>query len=420
MKQYFTELRELIRGFASAMNLISPEVQNHHQQVAYLACRLARQLQMPENVQQNMIYAGLLHDVGSIILGPDSTLIQLEKNPFLLTRKSAEILQLLPQTKQIASILNSNILTRPNLLRPMSSLREIVDSGLIVRTADYVSLQIKPDIPILNQAAKIADTVRENEHHFGSRIADAFLELSQIESVWLDLVLRPDAFLDYLPVSTPLTLEHTQSLTEVMSLIIDFRSPFTAMHSAGVAATAAELARLTGMSEEEQMLMRIAGNLHDLGKLKIPREILEKPGRLTTEEFNIIKEHAYYTTIFLQQISGFEELALWAGLHHEKLNGNGYPFRLTSEKIPYGSRIMACADIFSAITEERPYRKGMPKDQVIRIMQENVDNGSLSHIIVECLLDNYDTIDVERDRQSHIAGRRYFESIRQSADEKDH
>ena len=417
MKQTFTELRELIRGFAAAMNLISPEVQNHHQQVAYLACRLARQLQMPESMQQHVLYAGLLHDVGSIILGPDSSRIEPQKNPFALAKKSAEILQLLPQTKPLASVLTSNLLSRTNLLRPVTNLRDIMDAGFIIRTADYISLHLRPDIPVLNQVKTLSESLRENEHFFSSRVIDAFLEISQIESVWLDLVIRPEAFLDFLPASTPLTLERTQSLTEVVSLIIDFRSPFTAMHSAGVAATAVELARLSGMSGEEQLLMRIAGHLHDLGKLKIPREILEKPGRLTDEEFNIIKEHAYYTTIFLQDVQGFEQITLWAGLHHEKLNGNGYPFRLSADKIPFGSRIMACADIFSAITEERPYRKGMPKDKAIQVMRENVTNGTLSPIIVECLLDNYDAIDAERDIQSHIQGRRYFESLKNTPEE---
>ena len=172
MKQTFTELRELIRGFAAAMNLISPEVQNHHQQVAYLACRLARQLQMPESMQQHVLYAGLLHDVGSIILGPDSSRIEPQKNPFALAKKSAEIL------------------SRTNLLRPVANLRDIMDAGFIIRTADYISLHLRPDIPVLNQVKTLSESLRENEHFFSSRVIDAFLEISQIESVWLDLVIR--------------------------------------------------------------------------------------------------------------------------------------------------------------------------------------------------------------------------------------
>ncbi|MBP3873200.1 MAG: HD domain-containing protein, partial [Lachnospiraceae bacterium] len=77
--------------------------------------------------------------------------------------------------------------------------------------------------------------------------------------------------------------------------IIDYRSPFTAMHSAGVAASARELARLYGMSEEDCKKMEIAGRLHDVGRLRVPNSILEKPGKLTDDEFDIVKEHPYYT-----------------------------------------------------------------------------------------------------------------------------
>ena len=419
MKEAFTDLRDLTRAFASAMNLISPEVQNHHQQVAYLSYRIAEQMQLPAEILNNIVYGALLHDVGSIILGPTATLHVLEEHPLALAKNSSEILSLLPQTRKIAEIVGSTQLIQSARLRPLSAIRDVRSSSQIIRLADFVSLLIAPDVSILNQVSRITETVKSQANEFGSPIVDAFLEISKTESVWMDMLLRRDAFLDFLPAHNPLTLERTQSLTEVMSVIIDFRSPFTAMHSAGVAASAVELARYIGMSEEEQTMMRIAGNLHDLGKLKIPKEILEKPGKLTDEEFNIIKEHAYYTTILLNNVSGFEQLAKWAGFHHEKLNGLGYPFRLNAEEIPLGSRIMACADIFSAITEERPYRKGMPKEKVIQVMKENVERGALCSIIVECLLDNYDAIDAERDRQSHIAGRRYFESIKNSRQESE-
>ncbi|MBQ7487810.1 MAG: HD domain-containing protein [Clostridia bacterium] len=414
MEHAFADLRDLIQGFAAAMNLISPEVQNHHQQVAYLSYRIADQMQLAPEIRRNIVYGALLHDVGSIIMGPDTPLLELERKPFALAKKSAEILHILPQTRHLASIVGFNVLSPVSMLRPISSIRELSEAGQVIRLSDFISLLIKPDIPILNQANSIVRAVRQCERDFSSRVIDAFIEISKMESVWMDLLLRQDAFLDFLPEHNPLTLEHTQSLTEIMSLIIDFRSPFTAMHSAGVAATAVELARRVGMSEEEQVMMRIAGNLHDLGKLKVPKAILEKPGKLTDEEFNVIKEHAYYTTLFLSRVNGFEQIAKWAGQHHEKLNGGGYPFHLKAEQLPLGSRILACADIFAAITEERPYRKSMPREKVTGIMQENAEKGALSPIIVQCLLDNYDEIDSERDRQSHIAGRRYFESIQDS------
>ena len=161
-------------------------------------------------------------------------------------------------------------------------------------------------------------------------------------------------------------------------MIIDFRSPFTAMHSAGVAASARALARLAGMNAQECDMMEIAGSLHDLGKIRTPSEILEKPGKLTSEEFNVMKEHAFFSDLLLGRVGRFDVIREWAVLHHEKLNGKGYPYHMKEGEIPFGSQIMAVADVFSAITEDRPYRKGMAEDSVKAIMRENAERGELS------------------------------------------
>ena len=136
------------------------------------------------------------------------------------------------------------------------------------------------------------------------------------------------------------------------------------------------LAELAGMSREDCIMMKIAGDLHDVGKLKVPKAILEKPGRLTDEERNIIKEHPYNTRLVLMPIQGFGKIADWAGYHHEKLNGNGYPFHFGADVLDTGSRILAVADIFSAITERRPYRDSMPKEKAMSVLTgKNTDTS---------------------------------------------
>ena len=204
-------------------------------------------------------------------------------------------------------------------------------------------------------------------------------------------------------------------LTTLMSRIIDYRSPFTAMHSAGVAASAWELAKLAGLGEDCAKQVAIAGNLHDVGKLAVPRAILEKPGKLTAEEFNVVKEHPYYTSYVLLGIDGFDDIRHWAANHHEKLKGNGYPFHYGGEQLDTGDRIMAVADIFSAITEERPYRAGMPREKAAAVLQEDVQGDAICGDIVALLLDNYEQVDEARDRLSHLAGKRYFDSLGREA-----
>jgi HD-GYP domain-containing protein (c-di-GMP phosphodiesterase class II) len=158
-----------------------------------------------------------------------------------------------------------------------------------------------------------------------------------------------------------------------------------------VAFTAKKLGKMTGYSKNECNLLLIAGYLHDLGKLAIPNSLLEKPGSLTKSEFDLIRCHTFYTYQLLDSIGGFQTINQWASFHHEKLDGSGYPFHLTGEDIPLGSRILAVSDVFTAITEDRPYRKGMDKSEVIKVMQTMADNGSLTPEIVALLLKELDS-----------------------------
>jgi HD-GYP domain-containing protein (c-di-GMP phosphodiesterase class II) len=160
--------------------------------------------------------------------------------------------------------------------------------------------------------------------------------------------------------------EELFSIGELFRHIIDFKSSFTATHTARVSACAEIMSKLFGLTELEVSMMRIAGNFHDLGKLMIPNSILEKPGRLSKDEFNIIKSHTYYTYRILKSIGGLERITDWAAFHHEKLNGEGYPFHLDYSKLDIGSRIMAVSDIFVALREDRPIEKSWKKKKFMR------------------------------------------------------
>ena len=129
---------------------------------------------------------------------------------------------------------------------------------------------------------------------------------------------------------------------------------------------------------------------------------------MTDEEFNLMKEHAYFSYRLLQSAEGFRRIAAWAALHHEKLNGTGYPFRLHGEEIPLGARIMAVADVFSAITEDRPYRDGMDRAKVEAVLRGDAEKGALSKELVTLLLDHYEEMDACRNEASRSAGKRYY------------
>jgi putative nucleotidyltransferase with HDIG domain len=155
-----------------------------------------------------------------------------------------------------------------------------------------------------------------------------------------------------------------------------------------VATVAAYLAQARGYSQAEVKLMRVAGLFHDIGKLAIPNTILEKPGKLTEREFAIIKQHPYYTYRILEKIDGFQMIAEWAALHHETLDGAGYPFRVADNSLQLGSRIVAVADVFTALSENRPYRQTLDLKEIEKIMRGMVGNRKLDGAVVSDLFLN--------------------------------
>ena len=413
MERRFASKRDIIRAFAGSMNLISSEVENHHEKVSFLAYRLADILGMDENQKKTVFYAGLLHDIGGVLQHDTLSLTDLEANAQEIVVYGAAILKQFPVTAPYAPV----VLECQTPWHCVDTLPKAQDEqvrlGQIVHLADVVTLLMEGPETTLNRAALVSDLLcHGREREFSPESLEALRRLSGREDVWLEMMVRPECYQELIPDNLFLSLDDVVAWTRFMSQIIDFRSPFTAMHSAGVAATAAAMAELSGMSEAECKMMRIAGYLHDVGKLKIPDEVLEKPGKLSDEEFNIMKEHAYYTWVLLKDITGFEQIAEWAAHHHEKLNGKGYPFHLYRNELSLGARIMTIADIFSALAEDRPYRKGMEKEKVLMILREDAQNGFLSDKLVALLTDHYDSIDSIRNIESRAASKAYQESLK--------
>jgi HD-GYP domain-containing protein (c-di-GMP phosphodiesterase class II) len=135
---------------------------------------------------------------------------------------------------------------------------------------------------------------------------------------------------------------------------------------------AVKIAAQLGLSSERRLLVNRAALLHDLGKLRVPNSILDKPGKLTAEEWIVVQEHPRLTREILARIQPFRELAAIAGAHHEKLDGTGYPDRLSADQLSLEARIIAVADIYGALTEDRPYRAGLPVEQALAIVARDV------------------------------------------------
>jgi HD-GYP domain-containing protein (c-di-GMP phosphodiesterase class II) len=149
-----------------------------------------------------------------------------------------------------------------------------------------------------------------------------------------------------------------QTLAMAVTLVslIDLRDQYTGSHSSRVAAYCRQTAVRLGLPDEDVETIVFAASLHDIGKIGVPDSVLLKPGKLTDEEFQSIRKHPEYGWMALRNVDGFQEAALLVLHHHERLDGEGYPGGLRGSAIPYGSRIIAVADSFDALTTDRPYR----------------------------------------------------------------
>jgi putative nucleotidyltransferase with HDIG domain len=203
--------------------------------------------------------------------------------------------------------------------------------------------------------------------------------LHRREVLWWDaLSITPEAetrsaVLDLAPDAIDqITTGDIDLICEAFSDVVDAKSSFTFRHSLGVTEAADRISQALGLNPVRRKLVHRAALLHDLGKLRVPNSILDKPGKLDADEFRIVQEHPRLTREILSRIGPFAELAAIAGAHHERLDGTGYPYRSGARELSIEARIIAVADVYGALTEQRPYRQGLAVEQALEIIARDI------------------------------------------------
>ncbi|MGD0796917.1 MAG: HD domain-containing phosphohydrolase [Acidobacteriaceae bacterium] len=188
---------------------------------------------------------------------------------------------------------------------------------------------------------------------------------------------------------THLYLDRRQidQICEAFADVVDAKSPYTFRHSLGVTDAAVGIARRLKLTSARVDFVRRAALLHDIGKLSVSNSILDKPSQLNPAEWQAMREHPVQTRRILERVSAFQELAVVAGEHHEKLDGTGYPNGLNAAQLSLESRIIAVADIYSALSEDRPYRSGLGLEKIVAIMKEQLPH-KLDHDCFDALIES--------------------------------
>lgn len=211
---------------------------------------------------------------------------------------------------------------------------------------------------------------------FDPALVDAFELVAQDAAFWMTLasgaVDRAVLALEPAGHAVDLDDDYLDDIATAFGQVVDSKSPYTSGHSARVALYTELIAEEMGVAASRRRWLKRGALLHDVGKLGVSNSILDKPGKLDDDEWRAVQAHAQYTEAILARIDAFAELARVAGAHHERLDGKGYPRGLTADEISLETRIITTADIFDAITAERPYRGAIPIPKTLEMMAEHV------------------------------------------------
>lgn len=221
------------------------------------------------------------------------------------------------------------------------------------------------------------EEIRERQGQwFDSNMVQAFERVAQDLEFWRVLASSEvnQAVLKLEPSGhvVPLDDDYLDDIAAAFGQVVDSKSPYTSGHSARVALYTDMIGESLGLSAERRRWLKRGALLHDVGKLGVSNSVLDKAGKLDISEWEEVKMHAAYTETILSRIGAFAELARVSAAHHEKLDGTGYPRGLKGDEITLETRIITTADIFDAITAERPYRGATPIPKTLEIMSENL------------------------------------------------
>ncbi len=378
---------QVLSVLSEALDCVEKEVLGvtdyHAKRVAWLCIQMGRKAGMSEEEIADLAVAALFHDNalneykqdyehGQLRYGADGRkhCIAGENNLKLILKKEVQLRSFVLYHHE-----------RADGRGPFGKgVAQVPLGAQFVHIADEVDLQFALGRADEDSLERIHDYIMdETDYNFSKEAAETLLAVVSDEA----LHTLADCNIEHLALEyAPITMEATYGLAELFARIIDYKSPFTKVHSIGVAEKAKHLAECLGYKTEHIEKMYLAGALHDIGKLLVDIEVLEKPGRLDEQEYKHIQSHAYETYRLLSKIDGFEEVRDWASYHHEKLNGKGYPFGLEASEMSEEARILACVDIYQALTEDRPYKAGMSHKKAIGILKELGEKGELDEAIV--------------------------------------
>lgn len=391
------QLKSAVFALSDALDLVGVNDFQHGKRVAMIARETAALIGLPEPRLDNLVFACLLHDLG---VSSTAEHQRLAFNVDCADRdvhclRAYHLLQPFAHLSRVANAIRYHHTAWADL-PPELSEADALDSNLILMADRVDALLLRHGLndPLVHNESAHREIDRLAGHTLAPEVVEAFHAAAAKEAFWIALVPRhvqsylADLKLDQWNIS--IDFPQFRHVARLVSSIVDAKSHFTAAHSLGVAGLSRHLGERMGFGQDSLAEMEIAGLMHDIGKLCVPDEIIEKPGRLTFAEFSMMERHSFETYQILRHVPGLEKIAEWAAFHHEALNGHGYPFRRSAETLSWEARIVAVADVFQALAQTRPYRGPQSLEEISSILEEFVARGVLDPDIVAIARDDLD------------------------------
>ena len=394
-------LHRALCSFTSALDFVGVDEVHHGKRVALMAAAVAAELGWDATGCAEMLHAGLIHDCGvshTRELKQLTGTLEWEGAQEHCLRGEAFLLACPPLARFATMVLWHHTRWEDLLALPIAAAdRDAANLIFLVDRADalvagyYSGQTLKNEI--LWEYPQIADRLEGLAGRlFAPEFVAAFRRAAARESFWLAMdpsyidaevedALGPDG-------GAELDTGDALAVAGLFARSIDAKSNYTLDHSTRVARIARHLAEQDGITGEELDKVEIAGLLHDIGKLRMPETIIDKPGELSIEERAIMSRHSYDTGHILRRVFPGEQIAEWASMHHENLLGTGYPFHREAQSIPREAQIIAIADIFQALSQERPYRGPLGCIQVLEEIEELQAQGRIDAEMIELLRAN--------------------------------
>lgn len=369
---------------SNMLKMQNPKLVDHGSKVGYL---VAKMLEVQGKTQKEILESyiiGLLHDVGAYKTEEIDKLVQFETERVFdhsiygyLIMKVSEVME-----DKVDAILHHHT--------PWEQLKSMRCENS--QLANLIFLADRVEIYLRTQKKHISPEVLKKTNCFSEENIELFCETEEkfdVQKRLLDGSYINDTE-KYL-YQAEFSEEELKKLIRMVAFLIDFRSESTVTHTITMVSAAVALGNLMNLNKQQIDEIYTGAYIHDLGKVAIPLEVLEKPGRLDSDEMEVMKTHIILTgNIIGGHVS--DNVYKIAMRHHEKLDGKGYPYGISEEDMSLEEKIVAVADIFSALTGKRSYKDSMPKEKVVSIMQQMSDNHQIAEEVVKLLVDNYEAV----------------------------